>query len=190
MATSGYLKLAIDMPPTFAYVELMAGMDSEKLSARTKQPGHDRSFEASESLFIVTAATLLDPAEYQVIDKPNELRDLFGPRMGVAPEASIISVATGKRFFVEVKKQGDRGNAEERACKHHTVQFYKCIRDRYGYPYHPYVTIFCESLAVNPRYTEKAKHYFEPDQYLLWVDYDRNILGDFLKARCAAWLDD
>jgi hypothetical protein len=164
-------------------------MDSEKLSARVKQPGHDRTFERSESLFISLATQLLDPALYEVVDKPKELRNLFGPRSGVAPEATVVSKRTGRRFFVEVKKQGDRGNAEERACKHHTVQFYKCLHDRFGYDYHPYVTIFCESLAVNPRYTEKAVHYYEPGQYVLWVDYDMVILKEFLDSKCREWLD-
>ena len=67
-----------------------------------------------------------------MVDKPRELRDLFGPRSGVAPEATVVSKETGRRFFVEVKKQGDRGNAEERACKHHTVQFYKGSAARSG----------------------------------------------------------
>jgi hypothetical protein len=165
-------------------------MDSEKLSARLKQPGHDRTFEKSEGLFIATATQILDPDRYEVVDKPRELRNLFGPRSGVAPEAAVISKATGRRFFVEVKKQGDRGNAEERACKHHTVQFYKCLHEQFGYDYHPYVTIFCEALAVNPRYTEKAVHYFEPGQYVLWKDYDPEILEAFLILKCQEWLDD
>jgi hypothetical protein len=165
-------------------------MDSEKLSARAKQPGHDQTFRTSEGLFIETARTILDSDRYEVVNQPKELRDLFGPRSGVQPEAAIISKQTGRRFFVEVKKQGDRGNAEERACKHHTVQFYKCLHERFGFAYHPYVTIFCEALAVNPRYTEKAVHYFEPGQYVLWVNYNPQILADFLTLTCSNWLDD
>ena len=168
----------------------MPGMDSERLSQREKQPGHDQTFRESEVRFITAARKALDPEQYVVTYQPRELRDLFGrPGLGIQPEASIISKATDRRFFVEVKKQGDRGNAEERACKHHTVQFYKTLHDRFGYDYHPYVTIFCEAHAVNPRYTEKALYFFEPDQYLLWVDYDQQLLAEFLLSRCAAWLD-
>ena len=47
----------------------------------------------------------------------------------------------------------------------------------------------CESLAEIERYTRKAQYLFEPDQYLLWKDYDMDILAAYLKARCAAWLD-
>ncbi len=165
------------------------GMNSELLSARAIQPGDDRTFEESESQFILATKACLPADRYRVEAKPSELRDLFGERSGVVPEASITSLATGRKFFVEVKKQGAAGNAEERACKHHTVQFYKCLHERFGYAYHPYVTIFCESLATNPRYTRKVIYLYEPDQYLLWVDYDRDILKNYLVGRCAAWLD-
>lgn len=171
------------------------GMDSERLSRRTRQPGHDRTFLASEANFVAAAKQCLDPERYVVDDKPKDLIKCFGEEvgaraLGLKPEASITSRATGRKFFVEVKKQGPQGNAEERAFKHHTVQFYKLLRDLYGYDYHPYVTIWCESLATLPRYTRKAVHLFEPDQYFLWPGYELEPLCEYLRARCAAWLDD
>ncbi len=174
---------------------MSGGMNSEKLSARRKQPGHDRTFTTSEANFIMAASRCLDLALYEVIDHPRELADVFPETSGVArslgvvPEAAIISRRTGRRFFVEVKKQGDAGNADERACKHHTVQFYKTLHDRYGYNYHPFVTVMCESLATNRRYTLKAAFLFEPDQYFLWVDYDLSLLCEYLQSRCRDWLD-
>ena len=171
-------------------------MDSERLSKRAKQPGHDRTFERSEATFIEVAGRVLDPLAYRVADHPRDLAGIFpsdlpGQRdLGVVPEASIESIATGRLFFVEVKKQGPNGNAEERACKHHTVQFYKTLHAIYGFHYHPFVTICCESLATLPRYTSKFPHLFEPDHYCLWVDYDEQLLADFLNGRCRAWLDD
>jgi len=170
------------------------GMDSARLSAREKQPGHDRTFEASEANFIRAAQGCLNPELYEVVDHPSELRSCFpglaGERdLGVVPEAAIISRVTGRRFFVEVKKQGPQGNAEERGFKHHTVQFYKVLHEIYGYRYHPFVTVWCESLATLPRYTRKAAFLMEPDNYLLWIDYDASILCDYLNARCRAWLD-
>ena len=173
----------------------MSGMDSAKLSARVKQPGHDRSFVASEMSFIAVARACLPADSYEVLPQPRELAALFpalaagGRALGIRPEASIPSLRSGRKFFVEVKKQPDRGNAEERACKHHTVQFYKALRERYGYNYHPFVTIFCEALATNPRYTRKAEYFFEPEQYLNWVDYEPQLLRRYLRERCAAWLD-
>ncbi|MGH4013932.1 MAG: hypothetical protein ACRDSL_08390 [Pseudonocardiaceae bacterium] len=136
----------------------------------------------------------MDSSRYRVDDHPRDLAALFpgleGEKsLGVVPEASITSLETGRKFFVEVKKQGPAGNADERACKHHTVQFYKTLKDAFGYAYHPFVTVFCESLAVLPRYTRKAAFLFEPDQYFLWVDYDQKTLAAFLRGRCQTWLD-
>lgn len=169
------------------------GMDSEKLSNRTKQPGHDRTFRHSESSFIEAAQACLKPSEYEVIANPDDLKYCFSAKkdggLGLNPEASITSLTTGRKLFVEVKKQGPRGNAEERACKHHTVQFYKLMKSLYPYDYHPYVTIACENLAVDRRYTAKFLHLFERDNYFLWVNYDSDSLCEYLRGRCSAWLD-
>ncbi len=171
------------------------GMDSDRLSRRPKQPGHDRTFVTSETNFVRAAQACLDASLYIVDDHPRELARIFpatlvGDRaLGVIPEASITSTGSGRKFFVEVKKQGPAGNAEERACKHHTVQFYGTLRAIYGYSYHPFVTIFCESLATLPRYTRKAEFLFEPEQYFNWVDYEHEPLCEYLRGRCSAWLD-
>lgn len=169
------------------------GMDSERLSARIQQPGHDRTFLTSEKTFIETAKLCLPQDEYIVDAQPRDLKSIFSREeerdLGVKPEAKIESLRTGKKFFVEVKKQGPRGNAEERAFKHHTVQFYKTMHEVYGYDFHPYVTIFCESLAELPRYTRKFVYLCEPDQYFLWRGYDLDSLCEYLRARCREWLD-
>jgi hypothetical protein len=170
-------------------------MDSERLRARLKQPGHDRTFKVSEEKFLRVALDCLDFERYELISEPKELREIFkriegGRDYGIEPEAVVISRETGRRFFVEVKKQALGGNADERACKHHTVQFYKTLQTVYGYDFHPYVTILCEDLATYVKYVTKAPYFFEADQYLLWVDYDPALLCRFLNERCRAWLDD
>lgn len=171
------------------------GMDSAKLSARAKQPGDDRTFLEAETNFIDHARRALDADRYEVIPNPKDLRGIFarigdGKHLGLSPEAAIINRATGRRFFVEVKKQGPAGNAEERACKHHTVEFYKTLAAIYpDYGFHPYVTVMCESLATDTRYTSKFVYLFEPDQYILWPGYDHETIATYLRERCAAWLD-
>lgn len=168
-------------------------MDSKRLSERLKQPGSDQSFRTSETNFVKAAKLILEPA-FEIKPNPTDLAKVFTSEaansLGINPEASITSNKTGRKFFVEVKKQGPSGNAEERAAKHHTTQFYKTLTAKYGYNYHPYVTIFCESLATLPRYTTKFPYMYEPDHYFLWVDYDISLLRNFLVARCAAWLED
>lgn len=170
-------------------------MASEHLSKRAKQPGHDRTFEVSEKHFILVARDVLDMKKYEVVDKPKDLRNLFakerdGDRdLGVEFEAAIVHRESGRRFYVEVKKQGAAGNAEERAAKHHTVQFYKTMHDRFGYSFHPVVTVFCENLAVDSRYTRKFKYLYEPAQYFLWANYERSLLSKYLNERCSDWLE-
>jgi hypothetical protein len=167
-------------------------MNSKRLSERARQPGHDQSFKASESNFIEAAKRCLDSQRYRVDDHPGDLRSIFIDEegaLGVIPEASITNLETGRKFFVEVKKQGPQGNAEERAYKHHTFQFYKLLSELYGYEYHPFVTIMCENLATDRKYTLKARYLVEPDNCFLWVAYSESLLCGYLQARCHAWLD-
>ena len=48
-------------------------------------------------------------------------------------------------------------------------------------PYHAFATVMCENLATDDRYTVKHPYYFEADQYLLWPNYDLQILSDYLR---------
>ncbi len=170
-------------------------MDSARLSARKRQPGHDRSFLTSETNFVEALKAILDPKLYEVKASPADLVGIFladdGSRAkGLRPEASIRSRATGRVMFFEVKKQGDRGNAEERAFRHHTVQFYRTLQAFTKMPYHAYCTVFCERLATNPRYTVKFGYLIERDHYFLWVDYNLDLLRAFIvNVVCAKFLD-
>lgn len=164
------------------------GMDSKKLSARSRQPGHDRTFRTSEQNFVKALEEILDPAEWEIVDHPRDLARMLGGRYGVVPEARIRFKPTGRVLYFEVKKQGPRGNAEERASKHHTVQFYKELRAVTGLNYHPFVTVMCEDLATDPRYTTKAPFFYERDHYFLWIDYDLDLLADFLADVTTKWM--
>lgn len=156
------------------------GMDSAKLSARTRQPGHDRTFRESETTFIAALGELLDPAVWKVDDHPRDLARMIDGRYGVIPEASIRHRETGRVFYFEVKKQGPSGNAEERACKHHTIEFYRRLAAHTGMPYHCFATIMCGNLASDPRYTVKHPYFFEADNYFCWQGYDLDSLADYL----------
>lgn len=165
------------------------GMDSRKLSARKKQPGHDRTFEASERNFAEALRQVLDLDQFVIVEKPRDL-DAIIPKAdgngayGVIPEVSVTSRKTGKKLFFEVKKQGPRGNADERACKHHTVQFYRTLKELLGYNYHPFFTVFCEDLATDVRYVSKHPFFYEAGQFFSWVGYDLESLEKFVKELC------
>lgn len=164
------------------------GMNSERLSSRRRQPGHDRTFRKSEQNFVRALSEILDPLEWRITDHPRDLARMFEGRYGIVPEASIIYKPTGRVMYFEVKKQGPAGNADERAAKHHTVQFYKDLHEVTGLDYHPFVTVMCESLATMERYTLKHPHFFEPDHYFCWVDYDLNLLAEFLERISSKWM--
>ena len=161
---------------------------------KRKPPGADQTYREAENRFFEVARAGLSKRRYEIDRQPNDLMAIFatsedGGRLGMKPDFSITSVQTKKKLFVEVKKQRDRGNADERACRQYTVGFYCLMKEEFGYDYHPFVTIFCESLATNRRYTEKFKHLIPEEQYHLWVRYEKARLIRFLKARCEAWLD-
>lgn len=164
------------------------GMDSRRLAARARQPGHDRTFRDSETRFISALERVLGTDDWVIIDHPRHLARFIEGRYGVIPEASIEHRQTGRVMYFEVKKQGPAGNADERACKHHTVQFYKEIHQLTGLDYHPFVTILCENLAIDERYTLKHPYYFEEDHYFLWENYDLDLLADFLAKIATRWL--
>lgn len=168
-------------------------MARKHLKKRKRQPGHDTSYRKSESKFSRAAKASLDGHKYRIVDKPKDLLQLFtdgNPRpLGLRPELSIENIKTGRKLFIEVKKQGPKGNADERAMKHHTKKFYDLMFRKYHYKYHPFVTVFCENLARDRRYTLKFGYLIEPDNYFLWKDYDHRALQIYLRARCKDWLD-
>jgi hypothetical protein len=164
------------------------GMDSTRLSARARQPGHDRTFRASEANFVAALHDILSPSEWRITDHPRDLSRIIAGRFGVIPEASIEFLPTAKKMYFEVKKQGPGGNADERALKHHTVQFYRELRELTGYDYHPFATILCESLATLERYVIKHPYFFERDHYFCWVDYDLDLLADYIARIADRWL--
>lgn len=164
------------------------GMDSAKLSARARQPGHDMTFRDSEANFVRALKDILDESEWLIEEKPRGLAKMLGGRYGILPEASITFKATERIMYFEVKKQGPTGNADERASKHHTVQFYKELQKVTGLDYHAYATVFCESLATLPQYTTKQPYFFEKDHYFRWKDYDLDLLADYVARIADKWL--
>jgi hypothetical protein len=168
--------------PRIMLKESTMGMDSAKLSKRSKQPGHDATFRKSEQDFVASLRLIFEgQSEWVVKDHPRDLSKMIDGVYGVVPEASLQNTRTKKIMYFEVKKQGDRGNADERACKHHTLQFQKRLKAFTKMPFHAFVTVMCEALATNPRYTVKHLFYFEEDAYVNWVNYDVDILEAFLR---------
>ena len=156
----------------------------EHLSNREIQPGNDRSFETSEKLVTKVIKRVVD--RYPQITTTDKSRyKIFPeyPRGCIKPENTIENVENGKVMNIEVKKQGDRGNAEERVYKLFTPKFSKVMKEFFGVDYHPFKAIFCESLATNERYTGKFDVYLEDEDYFLWDDYENEKdLADYIDS--------
>ena len=159
-----------------------------RLSGRQCRDCPDMATSTRPRGTVEVAARRLLPANYEVIPKPRDLADIF-ERYGVVPEAMLVSRDTGRFVFVEVKKQGERGNAEERAYKHYAPGFIRLLHERYGFDYHPFVTVFCESLATDRRYTEKIRQMLDYPHYCLWAGYRRDLLARWLEDVARVWLD-
>lgn len=166
----------------------MAGMDSGKLSQRAKQPGHDQTFRESEANFVAALEKIVDSTEFLVESQPTDLLQMLGGRYGIRPEASLVHRSSGRKMYFEVKKQGPSGNADERACKHHTVQFYRELARFTGYNYHAFCTIMCEHLSELEKYVVKHAYFFEPEHYFAWKNYDLDQLADYIAVVCDRFL--
>jgi hypothetical protein len=161
-------------------------MSREHLSAREKAPGDDTAGRDAEGYFL-KGAELAFPTYFIIEDHPRDLDDIYG-EYGVVPEAKITNPRTGRFLFIEVKRQGMSGNAEERAYKHYAPGFIRLLKERYDLPYHPFATIFCEDLAWDPRYTDKIQSSLDYPHYLFWEDYAEDLMAEWVDHVREAWL--
>jgi hypothetical protein len=163
------------------------------LKVRQKQPGHDRTFKKSETQLENVLIGSIEPTIFHVETQPKDLLHIFKntknipnakASYGIRPELLIRCRSNNKPLYIEVKKQGKGGNAEERACKHHTIQFQKILRQHLQIDYNPIVTIFCEKLATQGKYLVKHAGYFEEGTYFCWPDYDdTQVLLNFIEKK-------
>jgi len=169
-------------------------VDSRRLSLRKIQPGHVRTFTKSEDAFHAVATTFQDIEGITVERQPTSLSRFYVAegethRFGLRPEEEILHVPSGRRLFFEVKNQGPRGNAEERAYRHHTIEFQTRLMALFRLDYHPYFTIFTGNLATDDRYTLKFRYHIEAGHYFLWTDYTTQAGWDALHEYLAGLIE-
>lgn len=86
------------------------GMNAKKLSARSRQPGHDRTFKVSENNFVAAPQAILPPDRYLVVDHPGDLRSIFtddAGSLGVVPETSISSAVSTLSASVVIQQSAN-----------------------------------------------------------------------------------
>jgi hypothetical protein len=146
------------------------------------------------------------PKEFQniyvnVALSPEDLAQIYNPseaitRHGVFPDYAIDNNKTGKKIYVEVKRQDGwvegkkrsdgRGNAHERSCKFFTPGLLKVLRNnsKITEPSLPFWTVFlgditrdpCRVREVTCWYGEHKGHFFfwrqAPNPDLLFKHFD------------------
>ena len=94
--------------------------------ANAKGEGAEYAFEAA-----LVRTTIEYGIDFDL--KPKNLVNIYGEKLsgkkhGIHPDAYLSNPTTGKGIFVEIKRQGKRGNAHERACKYFTPGIMKAMR--------------------------------------------------------------
>ena len=112
--------------------------------------------------------------EFELDDKPRDLMHIYGRGRGIRPDHAIRNRRTGKAIYVEVKRQRDRGNAHERACKYMMPGILHSAREQANQPEGviPIWWVFTEGLATSDRYQQEIRHWFRgmEGHFLLWPD--------------------
>lgn len=121
--------------------------------------------------------------KYTYTRQPSDLRGIYGQHPaggphGVRPDSVVRNGETGRSIFVEVKRQGDRGNAHERACKYFTPGIISSTRKIAKQPKGviPFWWIFAGGMATSARYVQEIRHWFlgVEGNLLLWQS-----IGDY-----------
>ena len=136
---------------------------------------------------------------YRVSPKPRDLAGLYGAgeQWGIVPDFAVRNDKTERVAFVEIKRQNDRGNAHERACKYFAPGIVAAGR-RCGNirpQDFPFFLIFTNGLTTNERYSSEIEFWFSsPDnpkmrKHLLLWNFDKVDLLDFFQDNIRPVID-
>ena len=150
-------------------------MAREHLEGRGNwQDEANRRGQGAELRFSDVMRRHLSGTEFEFVDRPSDLMNIYGHGRGIRPDHAIRNRNTGKTIYVEVKRQRDRGNAHERACKYMMPGILNSARERGKQPKSviPIWWVFTEGLATSDRYRREIRHWFRgmESHLLLWSD--------------------
>ena len=163
---------------------------------------------------------LFTDTTYRITDKPKEFsrvyegwpisieeqQQIYNPdiayRHGFQPDLSIENTATGKKIFVEIKRQdgwveglnrsAGRGNAHERLCKYFTPGLRK-ILDRESKIKRglPFWVIFAGNITRDPCRVREITCWFDVyvDHFFFWRDQHPDSLCDHFIDKITHLLD-
>lgn len=122
---------------------------------------------------------------YYEVGKPKRMY-YEDSKYGFELDAYILNKNTGKIFFLEVKRQNDNGNAQERAYKYHPGGgIVELIKNIVGVTYIPVGFIFYGDMAITKKYVTEISTMFCDYPELVVFDNDtdeaRRHLFDHIK---------
>jgi hypothetical protein len=79
---------------------------------------------------------------------------------GCIPDCKVQHVVSGRRCFIEVKNQGDMGNAHERAAKYATPSMIAFVQKKLGVDFLPFAYVFTGKMVESPKYILELKLIF------------------------------
>ena len=151
--------------------EHLAGRDNWQADSAVKSSEAERAFDA-------IMLNYLFGTDYEYRRKPQDLKAIYGKNPytgrphGIVPEAVIRSRITGRAIYVEVKRQGNEGNAHERACKYFAPGIVASTREIARQPdtILPFWWIFTNGIATDAKYVQEIMHWFQgiENNVLLW----------------------
>lgn len=138
------------------------------LSNRKIQPGSKLFGKPAEDAF----AKALNDCGFEYEYHPRVFKD--NGICGFIPD--FLVHGEGKSYIFEIKKQGDDGNAYERAYKYYSPGMLDILNDL-GFDH--VRTVFTGDMIYVDRIIKQIKQNLLPEQYFLW-DYSDDSLKDYL----------
>jgi hypothetical protein len=103
----------------------------------------------------IKGATWYDAQKREFREYTDKLREKRS-ECGIAPDLMIRNKQTGKMHFVEVKNQGDKGNAHERCAKYATG-ILAHMKQKMNVTHHPVSYIFGGTMLTKRKYILELK---------------------------------
>ena len=166
-------------------------MAREHLSGRDEWQGKGVARGAgAEDVFHAVMRPHLTGLGMEPARRPSTLSGIYGKTgtgrpHGIRPEYEIHNPATGKRVWVEIKRQRAAGNAHERTCKHFMPGIVRsaCEIGKHPPGVIPFWLVFTNGIARDPIYRQEITHWFRgcESNVMLWrsVDDHKEIMAHF-----------
>ena len=156
----------------------------EELSNRAKwQDYAGLRGEESEKAFHEIMREASQDTPYEIIEKPGDLKGIYGRGYGIEPDSAIRNRRTKRTIFVEIKRQGAAGNAHERSCKYFAPGIVRKAREigNIREEHFPFWLIYTGEMIIDTRYVREILFWFDGmrDHCFLWDMRAESLINRF-----------